>query len=601
MTGLRCLRPTGPWAVLIVLGAFLAAGCSTSNNSGTSLVTPQGNHPPGFLSTHPSFAISDVTECTPCHGSDLTGGIANVSCFTAACHHGTIANWADPAVHGDSAKRAPGASGFVSCRICHAADFSGDGAGVACSDCHGVPAPHPAAPWRAAAPAPTHTNTDPANAPVCAACHFPGSPNNPAGHPPTPAPAGTPPGCFNSTLCHGAESAPHLLGATWRDPTSASFHGLTAKQDLAFCQSCHGTPGTTRFDGGTATTRCSDCHAAARAHPTTWYQAPVVTFPGYVPSHRNSSSQGTTCTICHDFTQGRTAPDPNAPSCFSASFANTEHASVTCHSGGPSGANHAVPFLSPTHTQATPAAFASDCSNCHADSATPPADSPPGCQVCHTAGSPLTLAACSSCHASPPAGGAGAAYPNVAGAHATHLALNGAGTPVTCATCHTGLESGSQAHYDRANARTGSNALRVSPGDVAFVPASYDAESGPPSFAAATFSCSNVSCHGGQANLNWQTGTLNVNTQCTSCHASGTTQFNSYNSGRHTDVGAHVSNGCTSCHDTALLAPGHFTALATPAFEQAPSTTIRTAVQFNGTTCNPSGGGISGCHGQETW
>jgi len=599
MTGLRSLRPAGTWAVRIVLGALLAAGCSTGADTGSSLVTPQGDHPPGFLSTHPALAVSDAGQCASCHGSDLTGGISKVSCFTAACHHGTIANWSAPAVHGASAKRAPGASGFASCRICHGSDFSGDGAGIACSVCHGVPAPHPAAPWRAAAPALTHTNTDPANAAVCAACHFPGSPNNPAGHPPAAAPAGTPPGCFNSTLCHSADTAPHALGATWRDPTSASFHGLTAKQNLAFCQSCHGTPGTILFDGGSAATRCSDCHTTAKAHPTTWYPAPVVTFPGYVPSHRNAASQGTTCAICHDFTQGRTAPDPAAPSCFSASYANTEHASVTCHSGGPSGANHAVPFLAAAHTQATPATFAGDCSNCHADAATSPDASPPGCQVCHAAGSPLTLASCSSCHANPPAGGAGAAYPNVAGAHAAHLALNGAGTPVACATCHNGLESGSQGHYDRANGRTGAGG-RVPPGDVVFL-AAYNAESGASSFTPATFSCANVSCHGGQANLNWRTGTLDVNTQCTSCHASGTAQFNSYNSGRHTSEQPHVNNGCTSCHDTALLAPGHFTNLASTAFEQSPAATIRAAVQYNGTTCNPSAGGISGCHGQETW
>lgn len=84
-----------------------------------------------------------------CHGTDLTGGIANTSCFTAACHHDAIPTWADPVSHGAAAKRAPGNSGFVSCRICHGSDLSGDGAGIACSDCHGVNAPHPAAPWRA--------------------------------------------------------------------------------------------------------------------------------------------------------------------------------------------------------------------------------------------------------------------------------------------------------------------------------------------------------------------------------------------------------------------------------------------------------------------
>jgi hypothetical protein len=63
-----------------------------------------------------------------------------------------------------------------------------------------VSAPHAPKPWRGSPY--THATTDAANAPVCAQCHFPGSSNNPANHPATPAAAGTPPGCFNSTLCH---------------------------------------------------------------------------------------------------------------------------------------------------------------------------------------------------------------------------------------------------------------------------------------------------------------------------------------------------------------------------------------------------------------
>jgi predicted CxxxxCH...CXXCH cytochrome family protein len=37
----------------------------------------------------------------------------------------------------------------------------------------------------------------------------------------------------------------------------------------------------------------------------------------------------------------------------------------------------------------------------------------------------------------------------------------------------------------------------------------------------AALSCSNVSCHGGQATPNWQTGAINVNDQCSNCHAQG--------------------------------------------------------------------------------
>ena len=103
------------------------------------------------------------------------------------------------------------------------------------------------------------------------------------------------------------------------------------------------------------------------------------------------------------------------------------------------------------------------------------------------------------------AGGATTAYPNAAGAHAAHIALNSAGTPVTCNTCHNGLGTNTLNHYNRANGRAGAGG-RVPPGDAAFL-ATYNAESGASSFNSTAFSCSNVSCHGAQGTPNWQTGT----------------------------------------------------------------------------------------------
>jgi predicted CxxxxCH...CXXCH cytochrome family protein len=600
------VRQTLSITILGVGLVLLSFGCSTGpQDPGLSLVDAQGNHAAAFLTIHPVYAVSDVDQCMPCHGSDLTGGIAKTSCLTAACHHDTLPTWANFSSHGAAAKRAPGNSGFRSCRICHAADFSGGGAGIACSSCHRVPAPHPAAPWRAST-GPTHTDTDIANAPVCAECHFPGSPNNPSGHPATPAPAGTTPGCFNSTLCHGQSAAPHALGAAWRDPAvgGANFHGLTAKQNLAFCQTCHGTPGTVLFDGGSAPTACSACHPAADAHPTTWFDAPQTGFPPYTPSHRNSGSTTTACAICHKVNGPGTGPNPGAPSCFSASFTNADSVFASCHSGGPGAANHAVPYLDPDHLGVDQAGFDSNCSNCHAVSGSSPVSSAPACQVCHTAGSPLSptgsFGDCSSCHGYPPDGGL-TAYPNVAGAHVVHLGLDGTGTPVDCDTCHNLLGFVTQAHYDRANGRPGAGG-RVPPGDLAFN-STYNAQSGASSFDNTALTCTNVSCHGGQTTPNWQTGTINVNTQCTACHAFGTTQYNGFSSGQHN---RHVNNlgySCTVCHNTTTLAPNHFTDLATHAMEGPASATIGggstniPSGSYNPSTrsCNPS------CHGSETW
>jgi len=141
---------------------------------------------------------------------------------------------------------------------------------------------------------------------------------------------------------------------------------------------------------------------------------------------------------------------------------------------------------------------------------------------------------------------------------------------------------------------------------VAF-PATYGAQTGASSFDnSAALNCSNVSCHGGQAAPNWQTGALDVNTQCTNCHVSGTTQFNSYNSGEHA---FHVSffggsaTSCRLCHNTATLAVNHFTALATTAMEGPASATIggtgTVVTTYVAGSCTPQGG--VGCHGTRDW
>jgi predicted CxxxxCH...CXXCH cytochrome family protein len=97
--------------------------------------------------------------------------------------------------------------------------------------------------------------------------------------------------------------------------------------------------------------------------------------------------------------------------------------------------------------------------------------------------------------------------------------------------------------------------------------------------------CSNVSCHGGQTTPSWASGSINVNTDCTRCHALGTAQFNSFNSGRFTDPNLGVINLhdfhinsvgviCIDCHNTTNLAFNHFTHLETQIMEGPASATI---------------------------
>ena len=582
-TPTSCLAPpisTLPLILLVALAGI--AGCANDDSPdvmvsppGWVVVPSGGQHATSATLTY--IANGGTSSCAECHGADLSGGTSKVSCFgnPAGCHHGPVAGWvaAPPAAqsHGVAAKKAPGSSGFASCQVCHGNNYSDTAGGPTCLNnaaCHGagVVSPHARKPWRGSPY--THINANAENAPVCVRCHFPGSPNNPANHPATPAAAGTPPGCFNSTLCHGPTTAPHAVGTAWRDP-NPQFHGLTAKQDISFCQGCHGTPGTTLFNGGTAPTSCqtSTCHAQAKAHPTPWHQAPQP-FPAYVASHRDSGNRSAACAICHAVDGPGTGPDPNAPSCFSVSFGG-----ITCHSGGPGGVNHSVPFPGATHTSADQASFNADCSACHAITGVSPSSVAPLCTVCHRSATALPFTNCSSCHARPPSG---TAYPDVAGSHARHDAL--ANVTGVCDPCHNGLGTGTAGHYDRANARPGKDALRVPPGEAAFLSV-YNAKAGPAAFDNATLACANVSCHGGVTAPNWRTGSIdgNTDTGCRQCHrigaAAGNPESNSPFSGLHaahlsTTVGGAIL--CTDCHNMSNGTAGalnHYKFLDTPQME----------------------------------
>jgi predicted CxxxxCH...CXXCH cytochrome family protein len=141
---------------------------------------------------------------------------------------------------------------------------------------------------------------------------------------------------------------------------------------------------------------------------------------------------------------------------------------------------------------------------------------------------------------------------------------------------------------------------------VVFV-TTYNAKTGASGFDnSSLLRCTNVSCHGGQPTPNWRTGTIDVVNACLSCHALGTAQYNSYNSGRHTkhtDQFGLSAATCKRCHDaTKVNVAGHLTDLATPTtFEQTARSTLLTALGYNGTSCNPSAGGLSGCHSSENW
>ena len=186
------------------------------------------------------------------------------------------------------------------------------------------------------------------------------------------------------------------------------------------------------------------------------------------------------------------------------------------------------------------------------------------------AGGTPTPTDCTSCHSQPPDG---TVAPNEAGAHAVHMALANIDS---CDTCHLGASHNGTV-------------------DLAF-PANYDAKSGT-AVGYSDNTCSNISCHGGKDTPNWYTGQISVDSECTACHASGTSQYNSYNSGDHR---RHSSYACTVCHNTTKLATQHFSNLSTTTFEGAASATIGGG-STRISSYDPSTRRCVGCHGSATW
>jgi predicted CxxxxCH...CXXCH cytochrome family protein len=210
----------------------------------------------------------------------------------------------------------------------------------------------------------------------------------------------------------------------------------------------------------------------------------------------------------------------------------------------------------------------------------------PSCRSCHSRLTGVQLptpGACVSCHGNPPDG---SAAPNRSGSHAAHVALPELQN--NCKVCHNGGGSGTAVHQVFGN-------LTVA------VLSSYDAKSGVAGYSKTGRTCANIKCHGGQTTPLWGGGHL---AGCLSCHASGTGQYNSFNSGKHT---THINEGlaCTDCHDTTKLAPGHFSNLSSAAINQPARYTLKSYVNYAQPTCSPAsvpaGNQVVVCHGSRNW
>ncbi|MDA8141096.1 MAG: CxxxxCH/CxxCH domain-containing protein [Desulfobacteraceae bacterium] len=455
--------------------------------------------------------------------------------------------------------------------------------------------------------------------------------------------------------CHPDGEPITIHPLPYADPAD---HGPAARRDQRQCLTCHGTAPNV-FDGGLladpngynappANCSAAGCHPSAGAHPTRWQGTNDIT-PDYISSHRvvSRSTIDNSCALCHQVSAGGTQPRQDAPSCFSATFTNADGSLTTCHPSGPSSA-HPLPYIDPLlhgldakadlrvcqpcHAIPSNAGaggnprfnvpigdYAAGCESCHAAHTahpTPLWTGPaagshksagqmatacalchgtslngsagggvgPACTQCHSAGSPLVLTNCASCHNSPPDGQtpAGNQAPNRNGGHGVHDAL--AGVTDNCDVCHLNAGTNTPVHYN------GGNPAAVT------IASAYNAQSGGAIYNSATKSCANTRCHGGQATPNWNSGTLNVNTACLSCHTTSAGQYNSATSGRHRLHVVTRNYDCTACHSAALLAPNHFSNLATTTFEGAPWNTLNSSLGYNHATRR--GCLVGGCHSE---
>lgn len=190
---------------------LLAWGCSGGKPTSVALYSPvKGEHPANWMQVHYSEYAKAPDQCRSCHGSTsdpaLAGGISKVSCFTCHTTVNHPAGWGAPGQHGRSSAQLPvsgdpiAMAAFAHCAKCHGADYKGGVSGSSCMACH-TKAPHPSRPWTGLGTAVSHTATHYSNAPECFKCHAAGA--NSTVKPLTTPPAGTAPGCFNNTMCHG--------------------------------------------------------------------------------------------------------------------------------------------------------------------------------------------------------------------------------------------------------------------------------------------------------------------------------------------------------------------------------------------------------------
>ena len=139
------------YLIISLVMTFSLVGCGDKNDK--AVFSSDTGHPSGWSTAHKTSAKADLETCVDCHGSNLEGGIAHVSCTT--CHLSTLDSISKhPLMWGSYGyarhKSFVVVNGTQTCAnsACHGAALTGvSGSGPACATtCHlgGPAAKHPA-------------------------------------------------------------------------------------------------------------------------------------------------------------------------------------------------------------------------------------------------------------------------------------------------------------------------------------------------------------------------------------------------------------------------------------------------------------------------
>jgi len=590
--------------IILILLAFTTLFIGACSDENTNAVFAA--HPDGWLTAHPGniqYGIDNfIAECGICHSLDLRGTPGAPSCYSASyngisCHasgpvpHKLDGSFLDENNHGPLAK-----SDLTLCQSCHSDNPNGgpgsnprfnvgidsaEGTGCEAAACHSTNLAHPDT-W--AGPSNDRYHYSAGN--IQQAC----------------------------TLCHGAGFSGSAI-----TPTLCSYCHAEMTNFTLDCTACHDLPPTTAGTTNHSTITdpgptvaditphnvCATCHGVKESATGgvlsnnanyALFNKATDTIGDHWDGKINMNSDtaynegtgGCDSAGCHPGNGDYTLPDSGLTVALGAYGVGAPH---------PTGQDWLLPS---GHV----ASVDSTCVPCHTLAG---GGQNPACNDCHVnnGNNNPVLANCVSCHSEPP-GTSSTAFgdrPDRQGAHNEHDGFTA--TTLDCSACHDGGGTGELSHYDRSDQTTPNY-----PADVNLL-ASFNSNShGAASYSGAT--CSGVNCHGGLTTPNWLTGTLNVNTQCTSCHQRDTVggEDNSYTNPDDKSHTYHLGNPdgvnitCTSCHNTTKLAITHFTNLANPAqwLDSAGATIGGGSTRITDTnwtdssnSCNPS------CHDRETW